>query len=139
MALFAAGVGTLVFHLCTRGRMPTFLGSSFAFIAALQAVIGGDKANIPKAMGGIIVAGAFYVLLALLIPAVRQPFHGQAVPSGGSGRGDRHHRPESGQRGHQQHSGQRITHFTPAYYWSWGIALFVCLTAIILSSYGKGW
>lgn len=48
--------------------MPTFLGSSFAFIAALQAVIGGDKANIPKAMGGIIVAGAFYVLLALLIP-----------------------------------------------------------------------
>lgn len=31
-----------------------------------------------------------------------------------------------------------ITHFTPAYYWSWGIALFVCLTAIILSSYGKG-
>ena len=59
VALFAAGVGTLVFHLCTRGRMPTFLGSSFAFIAALQAVIGGDKANIPKAMGGIIVAGAF--------------------------------------------------------------------------------
>ena len=35
VALFAAGIGTLIFHLCTRGQMPTFLGSSFAFIAAL--------------------------------------------------------------------------------------------------------
>ena len=42
VALFAAGIGTLIFHLCTRGKMPTFLGSSFAFIAALQAVIGSE-------------------------------------------------------------------------------------------------
>ena len=71
VALFAAGLGTIIFHLCTGGRMPTFLGSSFAFIAALQAVIGSDPAtqadNIPKALGGIIVAGLFYVVLSLLI------------------------------------------------------------------------
>lgn len=39
VALFAAGVGTLIFHLCTGGRMPTFLGSSFAFISALCSII----------------------------------------------------------------------------------------------------
>lgn len=70
VALFAAGVGTLIFHLCTGGRMPTFLGSSFAFIAALQSVIGNadfgatKNEQIAAAMGGIIAAGLIYVLLA---------------------------------------------------------------------------
>ena len=36
VALCMAGIGTIIFHLCTRGKMPTFLGSSFAFIAALH-------------------------------------------------------------------------------------------------------
>ncbi len=40
VALFCAGCGTIIFHLCTGGRMPTFLGSSFAFISALCGVIG---------------------------------------------------------------------------------------------------
>ena len=40
VALFAAGIGTLIFHICTKGKMPTFLGSSFAFIAALSSIIG---------------------------------------------------------------------------------------------------
>lgn len=67
VALIAAGVGTLVFHLCTKGKVPVFLGSSFAFIAGLQAVIQGDADNIPKAMGGVIVAGALYLALSLLV------------------------------------------------------------------------
>ena len=82
VALFCAGVGTWIFHLCTGRKVPTFLGSSFAFIAAIQgaaqicsdnAEIGTDAylAALPYATGGIIVAGALYLVLALLVGAER--------------------------------------------------------------------
>ena len=73
VALFCAGVGTLIFHLCTGGRMPTFLGSSFAFISAICGVVGNSAFGATKdeqiaaAMGGIIVSGIFYLLLSLVI------------------------------------------------------------------------
>lgn len=81
VALFCAGVGTWIFHLCTGRKLPTFLGSSFAFIAAIQgaaqicsdnAEIGTDAylAALPYATGGIIVAGALYLVLALLVRLV---------------------------------------------------------------------
>ena len=38
VALFCAGLGTLIFHLCTKGKVPVFLGSSFAFIPVIIAV-----------------------------------------------------------------------------------------------------
>ena len=38
VALFCAGLGTLIFHLCTKGKVPVFLGSSFAFIPVIVAV-----------------------------------------------------------------------------------------------------
>lgn len=138
VALFAAGLGTIIFHLCTRGRMPTFLGSSFAFIAALQAVIGGDKANIPKALGGIIVAGAFYVVLALLIKLFGNRFMDKLFPPVVRGVGIAIIGLNLASAAINNIQANGVTTFTPAYYWSWGIALFVCLTAIILSSYGKG-
>lgn len=66
VALFTAGVGTLIFHLVTKGKVPVFLGSSFAFIAVIQAVTA--KFGSPAyAQGGIIVAGALYLVLSLLI------------------------------------------------------------------------
>ena len=49
VALLAAGLGTLVFHLCTGGKNPVFLGSSFAFIAALCVVL--DPAGAPNSFG----------------------------------------------------------------------------------------
>lgn len=81
VALFCAGIGTWIFHLCTGRKVPTFLGSSFAFIAAIQgaaqicsdnAEIGTDAylAALPYATGGIIVAGALYLVLALLVRLV---------------------------------------------------------------------
>lgn len=81
VALFCAGVGTWIFHLCTGRKVPTFLGSSFAFIAAIQgaaqicsdnAEIGTDAylAALPYATGGIIVAGTLYLVLALLVRLV---------------------------------------------------------------------
>ncbi|MTI47748.1 uracil-xanthine permease family protein [Sporosalibacterium faouarense] len=66
VALLAAGVGTLLFHFVTKGKVPVFLGSSFAFIPVIIAV--GDKfGSLAYAQGGIMVAGALYLLLSLLI------------------------------------------------------------------------
>ena len=67
VALCMAGVGTLVFHICTGGKMPTFLGSSFAFITALATVVGSEEFGADKterisaAMGGVVAAGLIYV------------------------------------------------------------------------------
>ena len=77
--LFFAGIGTLIFHVCAKFKVPAFLGSSFAFLGGFQAVSelnigkfadmsGAEK--LPYAMGGIVVAGSLYILLALLFKAV---------------------------------------------------------------------
>lgn len=143
VALFAAGLGTLIFHLCTGGRMPTFLGSSFAFIGALSMVIGNDPANIPKAMGGVIVAGLFYVLLSLLIRLFGNKFMDRLFPPvvRGVGVAIIGLTLASAAINNIQTTtvnGATVTLSGAPYWWSWGIALFVCLLAIILSSYGKG-
>ena len=65
VALFGAGIGTLIFHGITKGKVPVFLGSSFAFIAAIQIVVSQD--GLSYATGGIIFAGLLYLVLALLI------------------------------------------------------------------------
>lgn len=73
-ALFTAGLGTLIFHLVTKWKVPVFLGSSFAFLPALIALIrDGDAVlaeNIPLAQGGIVAAGGVYLVLALIAFAV---------------------------------------------------------------------
>jgi uracil permease len=65
VALFMAGIGTLFFHLVTKGGVPVFLGSSFAFIAPI--VLATEAYSLPHALGGIVVAGGVYVLLAVLV------------------------------------------------------------------------
>ena len=66
VALFTAGLGTLLFQLITRKNVPPiFLASSFAFIAPLQ--YGIEKWGIPVTMGGVIFAGFFYVVLSLVV------------------------------------------------------------------------
>lgn len=70
LALFSAGVGTLIFHLCTGFKVPVFLGSSFAFLAAITAVIKPEGSivvsNVPLAQGGIIFAGLIYLIFAAI-------------------------------------------------------------------------
>ncbi len=77
--LFFAGIGTLFFHVCTRMKVPAFLGSSFAFLGGFAAVAGLDSGiyagmdpagKLQYACGGIVVAGLLYVALALIIKAV---------------------------------------------------------------------
>ena len=77
--LFFAGIGTLFFHVCTKFRVPAFLGSSFAYLGGFAAVaelnsgiyagMSGEE-KLPYALGGIVVAGLLYLLLAGLIKAV---------------------------------------------------------------------
>ena len=79
VTLFCAGVGTLLFHLVTKGKVPAFLGSSFAFlggfamVAQLDTGIYADMTmgeKLPYACGGIVVAGLLYLVLALVIKLV---------------------------------------------------------------------
>ena len=79
VTLICAGLGTLFFHLCTKLKVPAFLGSSFAFlggfstIAQLDTGIFADMSmgeKLPYACGGIVVAGALYLILALVIKVV---------------------------------------------------------------------
>ena len=70
LALFSAGVGTLIFHCCTKFKVPVFLGSSFAFLAAVSAIIRPEGTvipeNVPLVQGGIIFAGLVYLLFSLI-------------------------------------------------------------------------
>ncbi|NBI11242.1 uracil-xanthine permease [Colidextribacter sp. OB.20] len=77
--LFFAGIGTLFFHVCTRMKVPAFLGSSFAYLGGFAAVAELDSGiyagmsgeeKLPYALGGIVVAGLLYLALAGLIKAV---------------------------------------------------------------------
>lgn len=65
VALITSGIGTLIYILCTRGRSPVYLGSSFAFIIPVAAAY--TKAGIAGAMTGIMVVGLIYVIVAIII------------------------------------------------------------------------
>ena len=64
-ALLTAGVGTLLFQLCTGKQVPIFLASSFAFIAPIQ--YGIQTWGIPTTMGGLASAGLVYLALSILV------------------------------------------------------------------------
>jgi len=66
VALFTAGVGTLIFQLLTRGKVPVFLASSFAFLPPLFAAQQGQF-TYPGIMCGLVAAGLFYIFLSLLV------------------------------------------------------------------------
>lgn len=74
LAILMSGIGTLLFFIIVRGRIPSYLGSSFAFIGVVIAASGysgsGPNPNIATASGGIIVCGAIIVLLGALVLAI---------------------------------------------------------------------
>ena len=71
LAILFSGVGTLIFFLLVGGRVPSYLGSSFSFIAVVIAVTGyagsGPNPNIGPALGGIIACGALYAAIGVLV------------------------------------------------------------------------
>lgn len=155
VALFSAGIGTLIFHICTGGRMPTFLGSSFAFISALSGIIGNEafgatrEEQIGAATGGIIASGVVYLIFALVIKLLGKGIIEKLFPPVVRGVGvtliglNLSATAISNIQSQYDPTGQLIPMFSegydmPLYIWSWVIAGIVCLAAIIFSSYGKG-
>ena len=65
VALFTAGIGTLIFHLITKGKVPIFLGSSFAFIAPI--IKATELFGLPGTLCGLVSVGLVYGLMSLLI------------------------------------------------------------------------
>ena len=77
--LLFAGLGTLFFHVCTKMKVPAFLGSSFAYLGGFEAVAKLDSGiyadmtgaeKLPYALGGIVMAGLMYLVLAMIIKVV---------------------------------------------------------------------
>ena len=78
-ALIASGVGTLIFHLITRGKVPTYLGSSFAFIAPLALYVG-DLNSPGQAVAGLISVSIVYAIVSIIISYVGFEKVRKAIP-----------------------------------------------------------
>ncbi|MFT3953579.1 MAG: solute carrier family 23 protein [Piscinibacter sp.] len=74
VAILMSGIGTLIFFVLVGGRVPSYLGSSFAFIGVVIAASGyagpGPNANLGVALGGIIACGALYTLIGALVMGI---------------------------------------------------------------------
>lgn len=75
--LLFAGLGTLLFHLCTKFKVPAFLGSSFAYLGGFATIANLEKYSgmqpedkLAYALGGVVIAGLLYLILALLFKSV---------------------------------------------------------------------
>ena len=78
VALVSSGLGTLIYILCTRGKSPVYLGSSFAFIAPLIAAY--LKGGMSGAMTGIMTVGLIYVIFALIIKLIGKNWINKLLP-----------------------------------------------------------
>lgn len=78
VALISSGIGTLIYILCTKGKSPVYLGSSFAFIAPLVAAY--LKGGISGAMTGIMVVGLIYVVFAIIIRLIGKKWINKLLP-----------------------------------------------------------
>jgi uracil-xanthine permease len=84
VAILFSGIGTLIFFVLVGGRVPSYLGSSFAFIAVVIAATGysgsGPNPNLGVALTGIIAAGAVYAVIGLIVMAVGYRFIDRLMP-----------------------------------------------------------
>ena len=78
VTLVASGIGTLIYILCTKGKSPVYLGSSFAFIAPITAAY--LKGGIPGAMTGIMAVGLIYVIFAIIIKLIGKNWLDKLLP-----------------------------------------------------------
>ena len=78
VALFTAGIGTLIFQIITKRQIPIFLASSFAFIAPIM--YGVQTWGIPSTMGGLMAAGVVYLILASMVKVRGDGFIKRLLP-----------------------------------------------------------
>lgn len=81
VAILFSGIATLIFFAIVRGRVPSYLGSSFAFIGPVAAAAGaGGSVNIPLALGGIIAAGVVYASIGIIVQMVGHRWVERVMP-----------------------------------------------------------
>lgn len=82
VAIFFSGIGTLLFFLITGGKIPSYLGSSFGFIAPVVAITGGaiGAPDIPKALGGVVICGLVYTLIGTIVAFTGSDWIDQLMP-----------------------------------------------------------
>lgn len=78
VALAASGIGTLIYILCTKGKSPVYLGSSFAFITPIAAAY--LKGGMAGAMTGVMVVGLIYVVVAIIIKFIGKSWLDKILP-----------------------------------------------------------
>ncbi|MFO7818800.1 MAG: solute carrier family 23 protein [Halanaerobacter sp.] len=78
VALFTSGVGTIIFHLITKGQVPAYLGSSFAFIGPIIAAK--ESYGVPAALLGCFVAGIIYFIMSIIISKIGTDFIDDYLP-----------------------------------------------------------
>lgn len=80
VTLFAAGIGTWLFHVITKFQMPVFLGSSFAFLPPIFAVAAAHGGDLAYATGGIVLAGLVYVVVSIIFTFVHYDWLHKLLP-----------------------------------------------------------
>jgi len=78
VAIMTSGAGTILYLVLTKGKIPSYLGSSFAFIGPIIAVA--TTKGIPEALGGLVVAGLVYVVVAAFIKAFGTGWLNKVLP-----------------------------------------------------------
>lgn len=78
VALVTSGIGTLIYILCTKGKSPVYLGSSFAFIAPLAAAY--LKGGISGAMTGVVAVGLVYIIFAIIVRFIGKGWIDKLLP-----------------------------------------------------------
>ncbi len=78
VALVSSGIGTLIYILCTKGKSPVYLGSSFAFIAPLAAAF--LKGGVAGAMTGVMAVGLIYIIFSLIIKLIGKNWMDKLLP-----------------------------------------------------------
>lgn len=80
VALFASGVGTLIYQLATQAKVPVYLGSSFAYISAMATAIQALDGDVSAAQTGILFVGLIYVVIAAAVKVVGTKWIDQLLP-----------------------------------------------------------
>ena len=140
VGLMTSGIGTILYLICVRNKIPSYLGSSFAFIAPLIAVGGGPGGdNIPAALGGIVAAGVVYMVVAGHREGARHRLAQQAAAAGAGRRRRHRHRARAlGRRGQDVACIPMADPTQGVDLTSVGVAAITLVAAIVFSSFFKG-
>ncbi|MDD3123932.1 MAG: solute carrier family 23 protein [Candidatus Izemoplasmatales bacterium] len=80
VALFASGIGTLIYTLCTKGKVPVYLGSSFAYITAVILAVESMGGDISASQTGLMLVGLIYVIVAIVIKFIGKDWIDKLLP-----------------------------------------------------------